>query len=477
MASWKRILTDSDNSAYKNENISLAQLDAGLDGESGYGAGKILKVNGSGNAIVWSTETDTTYSAGANISISVGNQISATNTEYTTATGSTLGLIKIGYTETGKNYPVELSSGKAFVNVPWSAGISGAASVASLGAIRLHSDTESAVAPNSISTTSSRSYAIQLDANDKAAVNVPWTDTDVQLTTAQVRSKVSGTGLISYDSTSGVISTSANNYSLPLASSSRGGIKIGYSENGKNYPVELSSEKAFVNVPWASHQTTFTLTGDSGTNQTLSHGQTLDIAGGTGISTSVGATDTVTVTLDSGHRMTTANVKSVLNGNTGGMTIGDSNDTITIPGNLTVSGSTITTISETVNIEDNRITLNSNDSGYPASNDGSTGSAGLEVERGSAPNAFLTFRETGSATSTAHKGQWYMYRPYEATAGTANSNNIERLAAVESLQYKSGAFGSNDEGHIQGGLGYDTSGDNLYICTNPYVNNSGGGGG
>ena len=36
------------------------------------------------------------------------------------ATSSLLGGIKIGYTESGKNYPVELdSSGKAFVNVPW----------------------------------------------------------------------------------------------------------------------------------------------------------------------------------------------------------------------------------------------------------------------------------------------------------------------------------------------------------------------
>jgi hypothetical protein len=41
-----------------------------------------------------------------------------------------------------------------------------------------------------------------------------------------------------------------NNYSLPAGTSSeRGGFKIGYSENGKNYPVEVSSEQMFVNVP------------------------------------------------------------------------------------------------------------------------------------------------------------------------------------------------------------------------------------
>ena len=46
------------------------------------------------------------------------------------------------------------------------------------------------------------------------------------------------------------VTSNFNNYVLPLAADgTRGGIQIGYTENGKNYPVELSSEKAFVNVP------------------------------------------------------------------------------------------------------------------------------------------------------------------------------------------------------------------------------------
>ena len=44
-----------------------------------------------------------------------------------------------------------------------------------------------------------------------------------------------------------------------------------------------------------SQQTTFSLTGDSGTPETIAQGNTLDIAGGTSISTVVSATDTVTV--------------------------------------------------------------------------------------------------------------------------------------------------------------------------------------
>ena len=42
----------------------------------------------------------------------------------------------------------------------------------------------------------------------------------------------------------------------------------------------------------------FTLTGDSGSDQTIENGNTLDIAGGDGITTTVGNTDTVTVDLD-----------------------------------------------------------------------------------------------------------------------------------------------------------------------------------
>ena len=51
-------------------------------------------------------------------------------------------------------------------------------------------------------------------------------------------------------SSAGVISNTYS-YTLPLAASNtRGGIKIGYSQTGKNYPVQLDDEKAYVNVPW-----------------------------------------------------------------------------------------------------------------------------------------------------------------------------------------------------------------------------------
>lgn len=48
----------------------------------------------------------------------------------------------------------------------------------------------------------------------------------------------------------------------------------------------------------ATGMTSFTVTGDSGTPQTIADGNTLTIAGGTGLSSAASATDTVTVTLD-----------------------------------------------------------------------------------------------------------------------------------------------------------------------------------
>lgn len=56
------------------------------------------------------------------------------------------------------------------------------------------------------------------------------------------------------------IEARANNYFLPLATAAtRGGIKVGYVANGRNYPVEMAGEKAYVNVPWTDTNTTYDL--------------------------------------------------------------------------------------------------------------------------------------------------------------------------------------------------------------------------
>ena len=77
--------------------IVTGEMDTARLGSGTATSGYVLKSDGDGTAS-WQADSNTTYS---------------------TATSSTLGLVKIGYTENGKNYPVELSSGQMFVNVPW----------------------------------------------------------------------------------------------------------------------------------------------------------------------------------------------------------------------------------------------------------------------------------------------------------------------------------------------------------------------
>ena len=60
----------------------------------------------------------------------------------------------------------------------------------------------------------------------------------------------------------------------------------------------LTQLKAIVNTDTNTNQLTeFTLSGDSGSDQTISHGNTLEISGGNGISTSTSATDILSVAL------------------------------------------------------------------------------------------------------------------------------------------------------------------------------------
>ena len=62
------------------------------------------------------------------------------------------------------------------------------------------------------------------------------------------------------------------------------------------------------------------------------------------------------------------------------------NDTV-VNGNLTVNGTTTTVNTETLNLADNQIVLNSNETGTPTQN------GGIEIERGTATNKTLVWNE------------------------------------------------------------------------------------
>ena len=122
-----------------------------------------------------STTDDIEIAGGTNVTVTRNSDskltIASTDTTYSTATSTALGLIKIGYAESGKNYPVELdTNGKAYVNVPWvdtdtNTTYSKATST-TLGLVKIGY------------TENAKNYPVELDTNGKAYVNVPWVDTD-----------------------------------------------------------------------------------------------------------------------------------------------------------------------------------------------------------------------------------------------------------------------------------------------------------
>ena len=85
--------------------------------------------------------------------------------------------------------------------------------------------------------------------------------------------------------------------------------------------------------------------------------------------------------------------------------ITDDGTTVTVSGNLTVTGTTTTVNTETINLADNIITLNSNEAGTP-SQDG-----GIEVERGTATNVSLIWDESADRWAFTNDGSTFYNIP------------------------------------------------------------------
>lgn len=152
------------------------------------------------------------------------------------ATTSALGGVMLGYTNSGRNYKLELdSNGKAFVNVPWTNTTYSNATTEVSG---LMSTSDKSKLDGITSSADAVSFSRVLSSGTKiGTITINGTNTDI------------------YAPTAGTSPT----YSQ-ATSSTLGLVKIGYPESGKNYPVELnSSGQMYVNVPWADNNTTYGL--------------------------------------------------------------------------------------------------------------------------------------------------------------------------------------------------------------------------
>lgn len=165
------------------------------------------------------------------------------------ATTSALGGVMLGYTNSGRNYKLELdSNGKAFVNVPWT-------------------NTTYSNATTEVSGLMSTSDKSKLDGITSSADAVSFSRTLSSGTKIGIIT-INGANTDIYAPTAGTSPTYGQ-----ATSSTLGLVKIGYPESGRNYPVELnSSGQMYVNVPWTDNNTTYGLatTGANGLLKQLS---------------------------------------------------------------------------------------------------------------------------------------------------------------------------------------------------------------
>jgi hypothetical protein len=111
----------------------------------------------------------------------------------------------------------------------------------------------------------------------------------------------------------------------------------------------------------------------------------------------------------------------------GAQTIGGNktfSDDVIVNGDLTVSGSVITKLSEQVEIEDNKLLLNSNETGTPSED------AGIEVERGTGTNVELIWREAADRWSFTNDGTNFHPIPVPSEYSTANDNDIDYISGA-----------------------------------------------
>jgi cytoskeletal protein CcmA (bactofilin family) len=158
-------------------------------------------------------------------------------------------------------------------------------------------------------------------------------------------------------------------------------------------PVITVNAKGLVTaVSTAAIVTSWNLDADTGTTNAVAGGETLTVAGGTGVATSVSGN---TVSIAIGQAVaTTSNVtfnNVAVNGTLSSDDITAATMTasghVVVQGNLTVNGTTTTVNSNTVAIGDSIMTLNSDETGTPSEN------AGFEVERGTSTNVSVLWNE------------------------------------------------------------------------------------
>ncbi len=185
-----------------------------------------LQVNSDGQGVINVPWTDTVYTLPQATTSALGGVKLGT----TAATAT----VNSGTTTAGRFYHVGAQTdGTMYVNVPWTDTTYSAATATTLGLIEIADNTVQSVAANAVSATASRTYGIQLNSNNQAVVNVPWTDTVYTLPAAT--DTVRG-GIELFSATTqataanAVSSTASRTYGLQVNSDGQGVINVPWTD-------------------------------------------------------------------------------------------------------------------------------------------------------------------------------------------------------------------------------------------------------
>lgn len=278
-------LTLQDNIIVLNSNSANTPTeDAGLEVERGNSTNVVLKWDEGDDRWQFTNDGSTYYN------IPISSEYNNFTYSLPAATSTVRGGIEL-YSDTqagaaesvtttsNRTYGIQVNSaGQAVVNVPWVNTVYSLPEATSTarGGIELFSDTDQTTGAESVTSTAGRTYGIQLNSAGQAVVNVPWTDNDTV-------------------------------YSLPLATSTtRGGIEL-YSDTdqsataesvtstaGRTYGLQLNSaNQGVVNVPWV--------------NTTYSAGKDIDLnSGAFDIEATLNHVTAITVANDTDFDITTS---------------------------------------------------------------------------------------------------------------------------------------------------------------------------